>query len=45
LTDFREILNIEFHNNPSSGSWLVACKGMDRHDKGNSCFAQFCERA
>jgi len=28
--------NIEFHENPSSGSQVVPCGQMDRHDKANS---------
>ena len=40
LTDFWK-LNIEFHENSSSGSWIVPC----RHDKANSHFLQLCECA
>ena len=41
--------NIKFHENPSSGSWVVP-RGhsggqTERHDEANSRFSQFCERA
>jgi hypothetical protein len=42
-TDFRKIL--KFHENPSSGRWVVPDGQMDRHDEANSRFLQFCERA
>jgi hypothetical protein len=37
--------NIKFQENPSSGSRVVSCGQMDRHDKVNSRFPQFCESA
>ena len=36
--------NIKFHENPYSGSQVVPCGRMDRHDKANSHISQFCER-
>jgi len=41
---FEEYPNIKFHENPSSGSRVVAFGQMDRHES-NSRFPQFCERA
>jgi len=42
LTDFLQIfekyLNLEFHENPSSGRCVVPCGRTDRHEKGNSVF-------
>jgi hypothetical protein len=38
-TDFRKI-HIKFHENPSSGSRIVPCGQMDRHDEANSRFSQ-----
>ena len=37
--------NIKFHENPSSGNRVVPCGRTHRHDKANSHFSQFCERA
>jgi hypothetical protein len=41
--------NIEFHENPSSGSCVVPVgrtdRQTDRQDEANSRFSQFCERA
>jgi len=45
----RQILekssNIKCQENPSSVSRVVPCWRTDRHDKVNSPFLQFCERA
>jgi len=37
--------NLEFHENPSSGSRTVPCGQTDRHDGANSSFTQLCEVA
>jgi len=42
---FQKCKNIKFHENPSSGSRVVACGRTDRHDEVNSNFSQFCEGA
>jgi len=42
---FEQCSNIEFHQNPSSGSGVVPCGQTDRHAEANSRFSQFCERA
>ena len=43
---FEKYSDIKFHENPSSGSWVVhADRRTDKHDEGNSWFSQFCERA
>jgi len=42
---FEKFSNIKFHDNPSSGSWVVPCGWTDRLDETNSRFSQFCERA
>jgi hypothetical protein len=53
---FEKYCNIKFHKNPSSGSrffliradlWKEGRKGKETegHDKANSPFSQFCERA
>jgi hypothetical protein len=47
---FEKHWNIKFHENPSSGSWVVPCgqtdgRTDDRHDEANSRFLQFCHRA
>ena len=45
-TDFRIIPSIMFHENPSSGNWVVPWdrdRQTDRHDEANSRFSQFCE--
>jgi hypothetical protein len=34
--------NMKFHENPSSGSQVVPCRQMDRHDEVTVCFSQFC---
>ena len=34
---FEKYSNIKFHENPSSGSWVVPCRRMHRHDEANSC--------
>jgi len=50
-TDFGKILNIKFHENPSSRSRAFPCGRTDgqtdrhTHDEANSRFSQFCERA
>jgi hypothetical protein len=36
---------MNFHENPSSGRRVVSCGQTDRHDKANSRFSQFFERA
>ena len=55
LSDFNENLTlsaifenystIKFHENPSSGSRVVARRQTDGHDEANSRFSQFCETA
>jgi hypothetical protein len=44
---FKKYSNIECHENPSSGSRVVACeqtdKQIDRHDKANGHILQFCD--
>jgi len=46
---FEKYTNIKFRVNPSSGSRVVPCgqtdRRTDRHDKSNSRFLKFCERA
>ena len=42
-TDFQKVL--KFHENPFSGSRVVPCGQMDRHDEANSGFSQFREQA
>jgi len=52
-TKFRKISNIKFHKNSSRGSRVIPCgradrnmdRQTDRHDKANTRFSQFCERA
>jgi hypothetical protein len=41
---FEKYSAIKFHDNPSSGSRVVAY-GQDGHDEANSHVSQFCERA
>jgi hypothetical protein len=41
LTVFRKTL--KFYKNLSSGSRVVPCGRMDRHDEANNGFSQFCE--
>ena len=47
---FEKYSNTKFHENPSSGSWVVPYgrKGrgtqVDRHDEGDSRLSQFFER-
>jgi len=38
---FDKYSNIQFHENPSSGSRVAPCERMDRHDEVNSPFLQF----
>ena len=38
---FEKYSNTKFHENPSSGSWLVPCGRTDRHDEANNRFSQF----
>jgi hypothetical protein len=38
---FKMHTNISFHENPSSGSWVVACGQTDRHDEAKSHSWQF----
>jgi len=45
LQIFEKYSNIKFHENLSNGSQVVACGRTDRHDKANSHFWKFCERA
>jgi len=44
-TDFLKTLKYQIRESPSGGSRIVACGRTDRHDKANSRFSQFCERA
>jgi hypothetical protein len=37
----KNIQNIKFHENPSSGRRIVPCGRTDRHDEANSRFSQF----
>jgi hypothetical protein len=37
--------NTKFNENPSSGIRVVPCGQTDRHEKANSSFSQFGERA
>jgi len=39
---FEKYSNIKFHENPSSGSWVVPCGRTDRHDETNSRYSKFC---
>jgi hypothetical protein len=46
---FEKYSNIEFNENPSSGSWLFHADGRvdirkDSHYEADSRFSQFCER-
>jgi len=44
--DFRKVLNIKFHENPSSGNRVPrgGREGRtDRYDEVNSRFSQFCQ--
>jgi len=41
----RKISNIKFHENPSSRSRIFPCGRTDRHEKAESRFSQFLERA
>ena len=45
LSDTFLILKIiqQFHENLSSGSWVVPCRWTGRHDEANSHYSQFCE--
>jgi len=41
---FKTSSDIMFHENPSSGNWLVPWdRDTDRHDEANRRFSQFCE--
>jgi hypothetical protein len=42
---FEIYLNIEFHENPFSGSLSFPYGRTDRRDEANSRFSQFCESA
>jgi hypothetical protein len=42
---FEKSSNIQFHENPPSGSRVVACEWTDRHEEANSRSSQFCELA
>jgi len=39
---FEKKLKYQFQENPSSGS-PIPCRWMDRHEKSNSSFSQFCK--
>jgi len=39
---FKKSSNIKFHENLSSGSWVVPCGWKNRHDEANSRNSQFC---
>jgi hypothetical protein len=41
---FEKYSDIEFDENPSSGSRVVPCRETDRHDEDNSYFSKFWER-
>jgi len=41
----KKYSNIRFHENLSTGNRGVPSGWTDRHDKANSRFSQFCERA
>jgi hypothetical protein len=43
--NFAKYSNIEFHQNPSSGSQVVPFGQTDGHDEAGSRFSQFCESA
>jgi len=36
---FKKLSNIKFRENPSSGSWVVPCRRMERYDEAKSVFA------
>jgi len=42
---FEKNSYMKFHKNPSSWSRVVPCGQMDTHDKANSSFSKFCQRA
>jgi hypothetical protein len=42
---FDKYSNVNFHENPFSRSRVILCGETDGHDKANSCFSQFGERA
>jgi hypothetical protein len=42
---FEKYSNIKFNENPSSGTRDVPCGQTDSHEKANSRFSQFGERA
>ena len=41
---FKKYPNIKFYENPFTGSPVVPCGEMDRHDEAKSYSLQFCER-
>ena len=41
---FEKYSNIDFLENPSSGSRVVPCGQTDRHDEANRRRSQFCEK-
>ena len=44
-TDFRKLLNIKSHENPSNEDGVVLAAGRtERQDESNSHFSQFCEK-
>jgi len=39
----KNIQNMKFHENPSSGGQVVTFRQMDRHDEFTICLSQFYE--
>jgi hypothetical protein len=42
---FEKSSDMKLRQNPPSGSRVIPCGQTDGHDKANSRFSQFCERA
>ena len=42
---FEKCPDIQLHENPSTGSWVVPCGRTDGHDKATIRFSLFCEGA
>jgi hypothetical protein len=42
---FDKYSNIKFHENPSSGSWVVPCNWTDRHTEMMKLIVTFCNSA
>jgi len=42
---FEKYSNTNFHENPSSDSWVVPCGKADRDDETSSTFSQFSNAA